>query len=164
MDLEIFIVDDNSPDDTGELAAKLANHEQNIHVIHRSEKLGLGTAYTDCLNWALQHTNANIIAQMDADFSHNPNALPPFVKVAARNTVAVGSRYTMGGGIQNWGPCRRFLSKAANLYVRTVLSLPVTDVTGAFRCWPLNILSQINLSQICASGFASITRNVISRE
>jgi len=135
LELEILIVDDNSPDGTGELAAKLANKEHKIHVIHRSEKLGLGTAYTHGLNWALQHTNANIIAQMDADFSHDPNTLPSLVKVAARNTVAVGSRYTMGGGIQNWGPGRRFLSKTANLYVRI-------DLSTCNRCnWRIPLLA-----------------------
>ena len=154
LELEILIVDDASPDGTGELAQELADTEYKIRVIHRAEKLGLGTAYTHGLNWALENTNATLIAQMDADFSHDPTALPSLVEVATRNTIAVGSRYVMGGGIKNWGLGRRFLSKAANLYVRTILSLPIADVTGAFRCWPRYILSKIDLSSIQASGFA----------
>jgi dolichol-phosphate mannosyltransferase len=154
LELEILIVDDASPDGTGELAQELADTEYKIRVIHRAEKLGLGTAYTHGLNWALENTNATLIAQMDADFSHDPTALPSLVEVATRNTIAVGSRYVMGGGIKNWGLGRRFLSKAANLYVKTILSLPIADVTGAFRCWPRCILSKIDLSSIQASGFA----------
>lgn len=154
LDLEILVIDDNSPDGTGDLAQELANGEDRFNIIHREGKLGLGTAYTLGLTWALNNSKASIIAQMDADFSHDPYALPSLVQIAAKGVVAVGSRYTTGGGIQDLGRTRRFLSAVANMYIRTVLGLSVRDSTGSFRCWPRNALSRIDLSCIKASGFA----------
>ena len=154
IDLEILIVDDNSPDGTGNVAQELAIREDRFKVIHRKGKLGLGTAYTEGLTWALNNSKADIIAQMDADFSHDPYALPLLVQVSAKGAVAVGSRYTTGGDLQGLGSWRRFLSAVANMYIRTFLGLSVRDCTGAFRCWPRSTLLRIDLSCIRSFGFA----------
>ena len=154
IDLEILVVDDNSPDGTGDLARELAIREDRFNIIHRRGKLGLGTAYTEGLTWALNNSKADIISQMDADFSHDPYALPLLIQVSAKGPVAVGSRYTAGGDIQGLGSGRRFLSAVANRYIRTFLGLSVRDATGAFRCWPRSSLSSIDLSCIRSSGFA----------
>lgn len=157
LDLGILIVDDNSPDGTGQVADELAAGEPRIMVRHRPGKLGLGTAYAQGFAWALKNTDASLFAQMDADFSHDPAVLPNLVAAARRGLVAVGSRYVPGGGVQNWGLGRRMLSRGASFYVGTVLNLPVKDLTGAFKCWPRTVLECMELDSLQASGFAAVS-------
>ena len=161
IDLEILVIDDNSPDGTGELARELSIQEDRFNVIHRSGKLGLGTAYTEGLTWALNNSKADIIAQMDADFSHDPYALPLLIQVSTKGAIAVGSRYTAGGDLEGLGSWRRFLSAAANMYIRALLGLSVRDATGAFRCWPRRTLTGIDLSCIRSSGFAILPEMLV---
>ena len=136
LDLEILVIDDNSPDGTGDVGQELADLEDRFNIIHRAGKRGLGTAYIEGFTWALKNSKAHIIAQMDADFSHDPYDLPLLSQISAKGDVAVGSRYTVSGSIQGLGIWRRFLSKVANMYLKAFLGLPVKDATGAFRCWP----------------------------
>ncbi len=154
LDLEILVIDDSSPDGTGEVAQKLKFQEDRFNVIHRKGKQGLGTAYIEGLTWALKNSKADIIAQMDADFSHNPSALLSLVEVATKGVVAVGSRYSVGGTTDGLGRARRYFSLLANSYIRFVLGLSIKDVTGAFRCWPRTALMRIELASMKASGFA----------
>jgi dolichol-phosphate mannosyltransferase len=157
LDLGILIVDDNSPDGTGRIADELAAANPRFMVLHRPGKLGLGTAYREGFTWALNNTDAPLLAQMDADFSHHPERLPALVEAARTGAVAVGSRYVPGGGVKNWGLGRRMLSRGASLYVGTVLGLPVNDLTGAFKCWPRRVLERLDLATLKAGGFAALS-------
>ncbi|MCB2190728.1 MAG: polyprenol monophosphomannose synthase [Deltaproteobacteria bacterium] len=156
LDLGILIVDDNSPDGTGRIADSLAKEDSRVHVLHRPGKQGLGTAYREGFLYALANFDAPLFAQMDADFSHPPEAMPSLVEMARRGSVAIGSRYVPGGGVKNWGLGRRILSKGANIYVSTVLGLPVGDLTGAYKCWPRRALERLDLPTIGAQGFAAL--------
>ncbi|WP_338606085.1 polyprenol monophosphomannose synthase [Desulfoferula mesophila] len=156
LDLGILFVDDNSPDGTGRIADSLARENSRIHVLHRPGKQGLGTAYREGFAYALANFDAPLMAQMDADFSHPPEALPALVASARKGAVGIGSRYVRGGGVKNWGLGRRFLSKGANIYVSTVLGLPVRDLTGAYKCWPRQVLERLQLASIGAQGFAAL--------
>ena len=156
LDLGILIVDDNSPDGTGRIADALAKQDSRVHVLHRPGKQGLGTAYREGFAYALANFDAPLFAQMDADFSHPPEAMPALVEMARRGSVAIGSRYVRGGGVKNWGLGRRILSKGANLYVSTILGLPVGDLTGAYKCWPRRALERLDLATVGAQGFAAL--------
>ncbi len=125
----ILIIDDNSPDGTGELAQSLTHKEYRIKVIKRRGKLGLGSAYIRGFKYALAN-NYDFIFEMDGDFSHSPDYLPDFLKYASKYNLILGSRYIKAGGIINWGLWRRLLSYAANLYARIILGLPYRDLTG----------------------------------
>jgi len=156
LDLGVLIVDDNSPDGTGRIADALAKQDPRVHVLHRPGKQGLGTAYREGLGYALANFDAPLLAQMDADFSHPPEAMPAMVEMARRGSVAIGSRYVRGGGVKNWGLGRRILSKGANIYVSTVLGLPVGDLTTAYKCWPRRVLERLDLPTVGAQGFAAL--------
>ncbi|MCF8118554.1 MAG: polyprenol monophosphomannose synthase [Desulfarculaceae bacterium] len=157
LDLGVLIVDDNSPDGTGEIADDLARENPRVMVLHRPGKQGLGTAYREGFTWALEHTEAPLLAQMDADFSHHPSRLPALVEAARSGAVAGGSRYVPGGGVKNWGLGRRLLSRGASIYVGTVLGLPVHDLTGAYKCWPREVLARLDLASLKAGGFAALS-------
>jgi dolichol-phosphate mannosyltransferase len=154
LDLGILVVDDNSPDGTGDLADKLAAGDPRVMVMHREGKLGLGTAYVQGFQYGLANSDANLLVQMDADFSHNPFKVPELVEAARQGAVAVGSRYVQGGGVKNWGLGRRILSRGGSLYARTILGLPINDVTGGFKCWPRSVLEDIDLNSIKSNGYA----------
>lgn len=156
--LQILVVDDNSPDGTGEIADGLAEQFPNFFagIIHRAGKLGLGTAYIAGFTYALEH-GADYAIQMDADFSHSPQMLPVFLDAIQSESadVIVGSRYVSGGRLSpNWGLKRRLLSWGGNLYARVITGLPIRDVTGGFRCYRRGVLESLDLSAVKSSGFA----------
>jgi dolichol-phosphate mannosyltransferase len=153
--LEILIVDDGSPDGTGQIADEMADqHPGRVHVIHRAGKLGLGTAYVTGFRYALDH-NAHIIVQMDADFSHSPTYIPAFVEKLESCDVVVGSRYVQGGRLdERWGWWRYFLSWWANsIWTRFTLGVKVKDVTAGFKAWRRETLVGIGLDRVRSSGY-----------
>lgn len=153
-ELGLLVVDDNSPDGTGHLAEELAAADSRVMVLHRPGKLGLGTAYVQGFLYGLERTDARFLVQMDADFSHNPFKVPELISSARDNAVAIGSRYVPGGGVKNWGLGRRILSRGGSLYARTILGLPINDVTGGFKCWPRAVLEDIDLGAVKSNGYA----------
>ncbi|MBI2858746.1 MAG: polyprenol monophosphomannose synthase [Chloroflexi bacterium] len=152
--MEVLVVDDGSPDGTGQIADALAaEHAGKIHVLHRKGKLGLGSAYRAGFQWALQH-GADYIIQMDCDFSHPLEKIPEMVTIAAQNEVVIGSRYVSGGGVDSkWDWKRKALSSWGNRYARFITGIKVNDVTGGFKCWTRKALEGIDLSRIGAGGF-----------
>jgi dolichol-phosphate mannosyltransferase len=154
--LHILIVDDNSPDKTGELAEQLAKdtYPDRIEVLHRPGKMGLGTAYISGFGHALKG-GATHLVEMDADFSHDPSVLKKFLKAIEHNDVAVGSRYVAGGSIdQNWSLLRRFISKGGSIYARAVLGLKVHDTTAGFKMFRAEGLRKLPLDQVRSNGYA----------
>ncbi|MFN0061415.1 MAG: polyprenol monophosphomannose synthase [Myxococcaceae bacterium] len=152
--VEVLVVDDSSPDGTGELADRLASLEPRVHVMHRARKEGLGRAYLEAFDWALSEGYA-FVAQMDADFSHDPKALPALIDLASGDAdLAIGSRYVAGGGTVNWGLLRRFISRGGSLYARTILGLPLRDLTGGFKCFRRSVLEALDLASVQSSGYA----------
>ena len=149
----VLIVDDNSPDGTGEIADRLADADESIAVLHRKHKEGLGPAYLAGFRVALDR-GAERIIEMDADFSHDPRYLPRLIEATEHADLAIGSRYVPGGGITDWGPMRRFISRGGSAYARTALGLPVRDLTGGFKCFRRIVLETINLDTIEARGYA----------
>jgi len=153
--LEILIVDDASPDGTGQIADDLAQrHPGRLHVIHREGKLGLGTAYIQGFTWALEH-EADFVIQMDADFSHSPGYIPEFLEYIKDYDVVVGSRYVQGGQLdERWGLGRWFLSWWANsIWTRVILGVHSKDATAGFKCWRRSALEQIGLERIKSNGY-----------
>lgn len=150
---DILIIDDNSPDGTGEIADQLATKFPEISVIHRVGKLGLGTAYVEGFNWSLAR-NYEYIMQMDCDFSHHPRYLPTFLEKITSVDLVVGSRYVKGGGTLNWGKIRKFVSRGGNTFARFMLGLKTHDCTGAFRCYRRDLLKKIPWEKIQLKGYA----------
>jgi dolichol-phosphate mannosyltransferase len=154
IEAEVIVVDDNSPDGTGQLADEMAARDTRVHVIHRAGKLGLGTAYIAGFKWALSE-GAERVVTMDADFSHHPRYVPALVALAEHYHVGIGSRYVPGGGVsQDWGGRRRFLSRGANLFARTALGLKAQDCTAGFRCYRREVLQSIELDRIFSNGYS----------
>ncbi len=151
--LEVLVIDDASPDGTGEIAEALANDDERVHVIHRPRKLGLGTAYIDGFRFALEHSY-QLVFEMDADFSHDPRHLPEFLELADDFDVVIGSRYTRGVTVVNWPMGRLLLSWLANAYARTVTGLPLNDLTSGFKCYRRKVLETIDLDRIHSTGYA----------
>lgn len=149
----ILIVDDNSPDGTGRIADEIAAADPRVEVLHRRIKEGLGPAYLDGYRVALDG-GAELIVQMDADFSHDPAYLPRLLAASEMADLVIGSRYVSGGGITEWGRMRRLLSRGGSLYSRTILQVPVRDLTGGFKCFRREVLETIDLSQVAASGYS----------
>jgi dolichol-phosphate mannosyltransferase len=149
----VLIVDDNSPDGTGEIADRLATSDESIEVLHRQHKEGLGPAYLAGFRVALDG-GAERIIEMDADFSHDPGYLPKLIEATESADLAIGSRYVPGGGITEWGPTRRFISRGGSAYARIALGLPIKDLTGGFKCFRRIVLETINLDTIEARGYA----------
>jgi dolichol-phosphate mannosyltransferase len=154
-DLQVLVVDDNSPDGTGELAEMLAfEHPGKVSVLHRRAKAGLGTAYIAGFQYSLK-AGAQAIAQMDADFSHPPEKLVELVAALETCDVALGSRYVAGGSVdERWPLWRKGLSAWANFYARTILGLPIRDVTGGFRLWRREALLGMPLDMLRSNGYA----------
>lgn len=153
--IEVLIVDDNSPDGTGELADELAAREARVHVMHRPAKQGLGTAYIAGFKWALKR-DYTYVFEMDADFSHNPGHLPEFLGLARDEgyDLVLGSRYLNGVTVINWPMSRLLLSYFANKYARWVTGLPLTDSTGGFKCYHRRVLEGIDLDSIRSEGYS----------
>jgi dolichol-phosphate mannosyltransferase len=149
----VLVVDDSSPDGTGKIADRLASAEPRIEVLHRPRKEGLGAAYIDGFRKALA-AGAGFVLQMDSDFSHDPADLPRLLEAVQRADVAIGSRYVAGGGIENWTPLRRTISKGGSTYARFVLGVPVRDLTGGFKCFRREVLKAIDLPTVRSQGYA----------
>ncbi|HEU4643903.1 MAG TPA: polyprenol monophosphomannose synthase [Gemmatimonadaceae bacterium] len=152
--LEMLIVDDGSPDGTGELVDAIAAANPRVHVLHRPSKLGLGTAYRAGFKWALER-EYDYVFEMDADFSHDPNHLPAFLEAIKDADVVLGSRYNRGRvTVVNWPMTRLLLSYFANLYARFVTGLPLDDSTGGFKCFRRSVLEAIDLDAVKSNGYA----------
>jgi dolichol-phosphate mannosyltransferase len=151
-DADLLVVDDNSPDGTGDLADKLAEKDPRVQVMHRTEKAGLGRAYVAGFTWALDG-GYDLIVEMDADGSHRPEDLPRLLATAERADAVIGSRYVPGGTVVNWPKSREFLSKGANLYNRIMLGVQVKDATGGFRVYRAATLRKIDLNGIESAGY-----------
>jgi len=149
----VLVVDDNSPDGTGQLADSMAAAEPRVTVLHRPGKEGLGPAYVAAFREALGRRDVDFIAQMDADLSHDPSDLPRLLAATGEADLAIGSRYVRGGRTAGWGMRRRLLSRGGNLYVRAVLRLPVNDLTAGFRCWRAGALKAVGLDSVRARGY-----------
>ena len=152
--LEVLVVDDGSPDGTGAIVDEIAVSNPRVNIIHRSGKLGLGTAYITGFRWALER-RYDLIFEMDADFSHNPERLPEFLEAIREADLVLGSRYPNGHvNVVNWPMSRLFLSYAANIYARGITGLPVFDATGGFKCFRRNVLESIDLNSVKSNGYA----------
>ncbi len=149
----LLIVDDNSPDGTGQMADELAQEEPWVSVLHRPQKEGLGPAYIAGFKYALASPEFQFIAQMDADFSHDPSDLPRLLKSLADADLSIGSRYVVGGTTRGWTLRRRMLSRGGNAYVRTVLGTPVHDMTAGFRIWRRDALEAVDLDEVKTRGY-----------
>ena len=152
-DFDVLIIDDNSPDSTGRIADDLAKRHSEVSVIHRPGKLGLGTAYITGFKYALEN-NYDLVFTMDADFSHQPKYLINLLEKARECDLVIGSRYIKDGRIKNWPLHRLILSRGANIYVRMVTGLPVSDSTGGFNCYRKKVLKKIDLDKVISDGYA----------
>ena len=152
-EVDILVIDDNSPDGTGELADAIAAREPRVKVLHRKGKEGLGKAYLAGFAWALSHGYERIL-EMDADFSHDPKYLPAMLQASQEADLVLGSRNIPGGGTVNWGVLRKIISRGGSLYARTILGIPVRDVTGGFKCFRRQVLEAIDLPTVECSGYA----------
>jgi dolichol-phosphate mannosyltransferase len=149
----LLVVDDNSPDGTGQIADELAKKNSWIQVLHRAGKQGLGTAYVAGFKHALER-GYDLIFEMDCDFSHDPKYLPAFLEAARGGAdLVLGSRYVSGGGTVNWGPLRKIISLGGSLYARTILGVGVRDLTGGFKCFRRRVLESIDFDTVAAQGY-----------
>jgi dolichol-phosphate mannosyltransferase len=149
----VLIVDDGSPDGTGAIADRLAEGDGRVDVLHRRRKEGLGPAYIAGFHRALA-AGAGYVLEMDADFSHDPAYLPRLLEAGERADVAIGSRYVDGGGVSDWSPLRRAISRGGSAYARLALGLSVADLTSGFRCFRREVLEAIDLDSIGSRGYA----------
>ena len=152
-DARLLVVDDSSPDGTGQIADRLAAAEERVEVLHRPRKEGLGPAYLAGFRRALEG-GAAFVLEMDSDFSHDPADLPRLLAAAATADLAIGSRYVTGGEVENWTPLRKAISRGGSAYARRVLGLPVRDLTGGFKCFRREVLEAIPLGEIGSRGYA----------
>lgn len=151
-DADILVVDDNSPDGTGEIADKLSADDERIHVLHREGKSGLGSAYIAGFGWGLER-GYEVLVEIDADGSHDPAQLPMLLAALADADLAIGSRWVTGGTVTNWPRSREILSRSANLYARTVLGIGVRDVTAGYRAYRAAALRAIGLDDVQSQGY-----------
>jgi dolichol-phosphate mannosyltransferase len=152
-DDRVLVIDDNSPDGTGALADRLATELAFVDVLHRPRKEGLGPAYLAGFRRALEQ-GAELVVEMDCDFSHDPRDVSRLLEAAADVDLVLGSRYVPGGGVENWGLLRRFVSAAGSLYARLVLGVPVRDLTGGFKCFRRTVLESVDLGAVRSKGYA----------
>jgi dolichol-phosphate mannosyltransferase len=152
-DRRLLIVDDDSPDGTGEIADRLADAHADVAVLHRPHKEGIGPAYVAGFREALAG-GAELVAQMDADFSHDPADLPRLLEAASESDVVLGSRYVDGGGVTDWGPGRRAISRGGSAYARVALGVEIRDLTGGFKVFRRRVLEAIEIESLTALGYA----------
>jgi glycosyltransferase XagB len=152
IDGAVLIIDDASPDGTGALADELAENDRRVHVLHRPEKRGLGSAYQAGFRWAIER-DFDVIAQMDCDFSHDPHALPQLLDASRGSDVVIGSRYVPGGRVENWPLSRRIISRCGSFYARALLRVPVRDFTGGFKCFRRQVLENVPFESAEARGY-----------
>lgn len=154
IDLDVLIIDDNSPDKTADVIKELQKSRKNLYLIERPKKLGLGTAYVKGFHWALEK-GYKYILEMDADLSHNPDDLPRLINACKKGAdLAIGSRYSDGVNVVNWPIKRLLLSYSANLYTRIVTRMPVKDATAGFKCFKREVLESIDLERVKSSGYS----------
>jgi dolichol-phosphate mannosyltransferase len=149
----VLVVDDNSPDGTARLVKKLQESNSRVHLIERSAKLGLGTAYVAGFKYALAN-GFDFVFEMDADFSHDPRALNTLLEKISEYDLVIGSRYISGVNVVNWPMKRLMLSYSANIYTRIITGMPVKDATGGFKCYRRNVLESLDLDSITSNGYA----------
>jgi dolichol-phosphate mannosyltransferase len=150
----LLVVDDGSPDGTGELAEEIAARDPRVEVMHRARKLGLGTAYLAAFAWGLER-GYEYIFEMDADLSHDPKYLPSFLEALESGAdLVIGSRNIPGGDVEGWGPFRHFLSKGGSLYSRTILGLEVRDLTSGYKAFRRTVLESFNLDEVRSEGYS----------
>ncbi len=152
-DIDILVIDDNSPDGTSDIVAKFSESRNDIFLITRDGKLGLGTAYIEGFKWAIQN-NYDIVIQMDADLSHDPKDLPRMLQAIKDYDLVIGSRYIDGVNVINWPMSRLLLSYFANIYSRIVTGLPIYDSTGGFKCYSINVLKNMPYKFINSEGYS----------
>jgi dolichol-phosphate mannosyltransferase len=151
--VHVLVIDDNSPDGTGALADELAAELDFVSVLHREQKEGLGPAYLAGFRQALGD-GADLVLEMDADFSHDPADVPRLIEAAENADLVLGSRYVDGGAIADWGPLRRFVSAGGSFYARVLLGVPVRDLTGGFKCFRREVVETLDLDAIGSRGYA----------
>ncbi|HVY96074.1 MAG TPA: polyprenol monophosphomannose synthase [Solirubrobacterales bacterium] len=149
----ILIIDDGSPDGTGDIADAIAARDPQVEVLHRPRKEGLGPAYIAGFRYALEAGGERVV-EMDADFSHDPRQLPLLIEASENADLVIGSRYVQGGEVENWGALRRFISRGGSTYARFVLGLDVRDLTGGFKCFRRSVLEAIDLDSVASKGYA----------
>jgi dolichol-phosphate mannosyltransferase len=153
FDGDVLVVDDDSPDGTGQLADRLAQTHEWLHVLHREAKEGLGRAYLAGFEWALARPYSHVL-EMDCDLSHPPEALPAMLVASADADLVLGSRYVRGGGVEGWPASRKLISRGGCLYARLLLGVPVRDLTGGFKCFRRWVLESLDLRNVRAGGYA----------
>ena len=153
QEVHVLVVDDGSPDGTGALAEKISASEPRIHVLHRTQKQGLGPAYIAGFRWGFEQGFDQLV-EMDADFSHHPSFLPAMLNLMNEHDFVIGSRYVAGGGTVNWGILRKIISRGGSLYSRMVLGAPIRDFTGGFNGWNRRVLEGIDLDTLEAGGYS----------
>ncbi len=151
--INVLIVDDNSPDGTGQIADRLAAQEAKVHVLHREKKEGLGQAYIAGFRWGIER-KYDYIFEMDADFSHGPEHIKGFLEEIKHHDLVIGSRYIRGVNVINWPMSRLLLSYFANVYTRIITGLPLRDATGGFKCFRRHVLEAIDLEDVRSSGYS----------
>ena len=153
--IEILVVDDNSPDGTGNIVAEMAEGNDRLFLLSRPGKMGLGTAYVAGFKWVLANSDAKYIFEMDADFSHNPDRIPDFIrKMKEGHDVVIGSRYLRGVSVVNWPIRRLMLSYLASRYARFVTGIPLNDQTSGYKCFRREVLQKLDLNQVVSDGYA----------
>jgi dolichol-phosphate mannosyltransferase len=161
---DVLVVDDNSPDGTGELADKIAVAEQRVHVLHRTAKTGLGTAYLAGFAWGLER-GYDVLVEMDADGSHQPEQLPALLAEIGSADLVIGARWVTGGSVVNWPKYRELLSRGANTYARFALGIPVHDSTAGFRAFRHEVLEAVDLDSVTSQGYCfqiDLTRRAVA--
>jgi dolichol-phosphate mannosyltransferase len=151
--INILVVDDNSPDGTGDYVESLSQHDDRIHILKRKGKMGLGTAYAEGFKYALKN-DYDLIIQMDADYSHDPKVIADFLEAIKENDLVIGSRYITGVNVINWPMRRLLLSYFANFYTRVITGMPIKDATGGFKCFRKEVLASFDLDKIRSNGYA----------
>jgi dolichol-phosphate mannosyltransferase len=152
-DVRVLVIDDNSPDGTGEIADRLAAELGYVEVLHRARKEGLGPAYLAGFRRALAD-GAELVLEMDCDFSHDPADVPRLLAATGDADLVLGSRYAPGGGVANWGLGRRLVSRGGSLYAQALLGTPIRDLTGGFKCYRREVLERIDLDAVASRGYA----------
>ena len=152
-DIDVLVVDDNSPDGTGKIVERLKKSNTRIHLISRAGKMGLGTAYVEGFRFAITN-KFDYVFEMDTDFSHNPDEIPNFLEKIKEYDLVIGSRYTNGVRVINWPIRRLILSYGANVYSRIITGMPIKDATGGFKCFRRQVLEAIDLDKIHSNGYA----------
>lgn len=150
---EVLVVDDNSPDGTGQKVDEIAARSPRVHALHREKKMGLGTAYVNGFKWGLEK-GFDALIEMDADFSHDPKYLPEMLKLLEENDVVIGSRYVSGGGTLNWGVGRKILSRGGSIYSRVILGAPIRDFTGGFNGWRKHVVEAVDIASLKSDGYS----------